>query len=472
MAAPPGSAAQAASAGLPPPLPRKKASGGNGGSAEDDGGGRQRKPYVMSKPRETWTDAEHSLFIEALKLYTRDWKQIQHHVRTKTAVQIRSHAQKYFQKLIRNGQRHEVPDARAKRPSGSVNKGKRRRAAQQPPAGGGAAARSGAQPPLARGGAPCVAGGAALRRLPSGSGDDIGSCCGSAQNAEADVREATGVPLRKSRRTAARSALLDASSDDDSEADAAAAATAARPASSAQQPMAVEHNSTAQPQLPAHPAGHSSGAVADGATGQDVAPPHWPSHSYGGFAASSGTVRHMQTAVAAAADYRYPSVPLPPQAMYPGPLGYPVWQQMCSVAAAPKAPNADMYNSGSGSGSGSGLPPRSSGSGHHHGSGGDAVVPCAMPLQGGQDDSIWAEEAEAVTHPTMMQEPPNFREMYGFIGNLFDESCRGVDHAAALAGMSASTRSEAGRCLQRLLVNMQAPAWEGCTLAQKTSQAC
>ncbi len=53
------------------------------------------------------------------------------------------------------------------------------------------------------------------------------------------------------------------------------------------------------------------------------------------------------------------------------------------------------------------------------------------------------------------QEPPNFREMYGFIGNLFDESCRGVDHAAALAGMSASTRSEAGRCLQRLLVNMQ-----------------
>lgn len=45
--------------------------------------------------------------------------------------------------------------------------------------------------------------------------------------------------------------------------------------------------------------------------------------------------------------------------------------------------------------------------------------------------------------------------MYGFIGNLFDESCRGNDHAAALAGMSAATRSEAGRCLQRLLVNMQ-----------------
>jgi hypothetical protein len=31
-------------------------------------------------------------------------------------LQIRSHAQKHFQKLIKNGQRHEVPDARAKRP--------------------------------------------------------------------------------------------------------------------------------------------------------------------------------------------------------------------------------------------------------------------------------------------------------------------------------------------------------------------
>lgn len=54
-----------------------------------------------------------------------------------------------------------------------------------------------------------------------------------------------------------------------------------------------------------------------------------------------------------------------------------------------------------------------------------------------------------------MQEPPNFREMYGFIGSLFDESCRSVDHAAVLAGMPAATRNEAGRCLQRLLVNMQ-----------------
>ena len=99
------------------------------------------------------------------------------------------------------------------------------------------------------------------------------------------------------------------------------------------------------------------------------------------------------------------------QALYPGPLGYPVWQQMCSVAAAPKAQNVGMYNSGgsgsgSGGGSGSGMPPRSSGSGYHHGCGGDAVVPCAVPLQGGQDDSIWAEEAEAVTHPAMMQVRP------------------------------------------------------------------
>jgi hypothetical protein len=89
-----------------------------------------------------------------------------------------------------------------------------------------------------------------------------------------------------------------------------------------------------------------------------------------------------------------------PQAFYPGPPVYPVWQQMCSVAAAP---DAGMYHTNGGSGSGSGLRSNGSGSGCHHSGSGDAVVPCAMPLRGGQDDSIWAEEAVALTHPTMMQ---------------------------------------------------------------------
>ncbi|KAL5164265.1 Protein REVEILLE 1 [Glycine soja] len=61
-----------------------------------------RKPYTITKQRERWTDEEHKKFLEALKLYGRAWRRIEEHVGTKTAVQIRSHAQKFFSKLLRD----------------------------------------------------------------------------------------------------------------------------------------------------------------------------------------------------------------------------------------------------------------------------------------------------------------------------------------------------------------------------------
>ncbi|CAN6481486.1 unnamed protein product [Victoria cruziana] len=89
----------------------------------DDQVPKVRKPYTITKQRERWTEDEHKKFLEALKLYGRAWRKIEEHIGTKTAVQIRSHAQKFFTKVVRetasNGTGSsnaiEIPPPRPKR---------------------------------------------------------------------------------------------------------------------------------------------------------------------------------------------------------------------------------------------------------------------------------------------------------------------------------------------------------------------
>ncbi|XP_062233825.1 protein REVEILLE 6-like isoform X2 [Phragmites australis] len=85
------------------------------GEAEEDGARRVRKPYTITKSRESWTEPEHDKFLEALQLFDRDWKKIEAFIGSKTVIQIRSHAQKYFLKVQKNGTGEHLPPPRPKR---------------------------------------------------------------------------------------------------------------------------------------------------------------------------------------------------------------------------------------------------------------------------------------------------------------------------------------------------------------------
>ncbi|XP_018816785.1 protein REVEILLE 1-like [Juglans regia] len=91
-------------------------------SSGNDYATKVRKPYTITKQRERWSEEEHKKFLDALKMYGRAWRRIEEHVGTKTAVQIRSHAQKFFSKVVRdsNGSNAssepiEIPPPRPKR---------------------------------------------------------------------------------------------------------------------------------------------------------------------------------------------------------------------------------------------------------------------------------------------------------------------------------------------------------------------
>ncbi|XP_072958166.1 protein REVEILLE 5-like isoform X1 [Typha angustifolia] len=84
-------------------------------SSGEDPSKKVRKPYTITKSRESWTEQEHDKFLEALHLFDRDWKKIEAFIGSKTVIQIRSHAQKYFLKVQKSGTPEHVPPPRPKR---------------------------------------------------------------------------------------------------------------------------------------------------------------------------------------------------------------------------------------------------------------------------------------------------------------------------------------------------------------------
>ncbi|XP_042034732.1 protein REVEILLE 6-like isoform X2 [Salvia splendens] len=84
-------------------------------SPAEDPNKKIRKPYTITKSRESWTEPEHDKFLEALQLFDRDWKKIEAFIGSKTVIQIRSHAQKYFLKVQKSGTNEHLPPPRPKR---------------------------------------------------------------------------------------------------------------------------------------------------------------------------------------------------------------------------------------------------------------------------------------------------------------------------------------------------------------------
>lgn len=47
---------------------------------------------------------EHVRFLEALKMFGKNWKKVEDYVATRTSTQARSHAQKFFGNVIKTNQ--------------------------------------------------------------------------------------------------------------------------------------------------------------------------------------------------------------------------------------------------------------------------------------------------------------------------------------------------------------------------------
>ena len=82
----------------------------------------KKNNHVTDKEREKdmkfntgrWTDEEHELFLEGLRMYEKDWELIQQHVKSRGIANIRAHGQKFFEKLIKIVESNDTVDEKTK----------------------------------------------------------------------------------------------------------------------------------------------------------------------------------------------------------------------------------------------------------------------------------------------------------------------------------------------------------------------
>ena len=71
---------------------------------------RHNKYPAVRRAREPWTKPEHELFMEAVfQLYGCNWRLVTQHIKTRRREQVRSHAQKIFEKMRAQGEGHLIP---------------------------------------------------------------------------------------------------------------------------------------------------------------------------------------------------------------------------------------------------------------------------------------------------------------------------------------------------------------------------
>jgi len=86
------------------PRTKKREAGDQGGmmSAMKKRRIQSNKPKSGTTLTGRWSKEEHQQFLEGISIYGKEWKKIAGMIATRTVVQIRTHAQKYFQKLAKS----------------------------------------------------------------------------------------------------------------------------------------------------------------------------------------------------------------------------------------------------------------------------------------------------------------------------------------------------------------------------------